>query len=496
MVSGSLELKSCFDERKLFGALLIILILAPLPLGSNREWAWPMLSCMIFFVSAIFLYHIRIYGFSPTAALWRARWVLYLLSAVALWQFIQIIPLPYELVSLLSPNAARAYGAAYDQVPQFIPLSLDVYATWMSCLKTLSYLLMFTLLLQLINSRHRLQWLLYTILYSGLFQACYGSFMALLRMEHGLFMANHQVMNATGSFINRNHFAGFLEICLGLGIGLLMAKLSRTSSATWKQRMRKLLNALLGEKARLRLSLAVMVVALVLSHSRMGNSAFFASLMIAGCIALAILWWRRHRGFHRHGGHSQRPVMLLLLSLIIIDLVIVGAWFGVDRVVDRIENTSVQTETRDEANEYAWQILSDYPITGIGAGAFYSAILGYQDQRVAGFYDQAHNDYLQFAVELGFPAVICLGIALFLCLRAAILAFWRRRSCFYFGVAFGGFMATLSILIHSFVDFNLQIPANALYFIVALSLGFISLTLESRRGRRKAVSGVSQEGTK
>jgi hypothetical protein len=46
------------------------------------------------------------------------------------------------------------------------------------------------------------------------------------------------------------------------------------------------------------------------------------------------------------------------------------------------------------------------------------------------------------------------------------------------GMSFACIMGVVAILIHSWVDFNLQIPANAALFVVLLALGWISLFLD------------------
>src|ERR1019366_4217210 len=124
-----------------------------------------------------------------------------------------------------------------------------------------------------------------TIILGGLFQAAYGSLMTLSGLEYGFFIHRESGV-ATGTFINRNHLAGYLEMCLAAGVGLMLAELSSTSAAGWRDSARRLLRTLLSNKARVRLALVVMVTGLVLTRSRMGNVAFFASLTGVGCFYL------------------------------------------------------------------------------------------------------------------------------------------------------------------------------------------------------------------
>ena len=76
----------------------------------------------------------------------------------------------------------------------------------------------------------------------------------------------------------------------------------------------------------MRIYLAIMVITLVLTHSRMGNTAFFASMTIAGVLALLLM------------KRSPRPVVILLTSLVIIDIFIVSQWFGLDQLKQRFED--------------------------------------------------------------------------------------------------------------------------------------------------------------
>jgi putative inorganic carbon (HCO3(-)) transporter len=84
--------------------------------------------------------------------------------------------------------------------------------------------------------------------------------------------------------LSRNNFAGYLEMAIALGVGLLVTQilLIKTILQAIRASIRNFIFTLLSGKARLRVFLALMVVALVLSHSRMGNTAFFASLGICG----------------------------------------------------------------------------------------------------------------------------------------------------------------------------------------------------------------------
>jgi O-antigen ligase len=217
----------------------------------------------------------------------------------------------------------------------------------------------------------------------------------------------------------------------------------------------------------LRLSLCVLVIALTTTHSRMGNTAFFSSLLIAGVIGIAL------------SRHATRNTVILLVTLIVIDLAIVGSWFGVEKLAQRIQETTMQeVEEREEPGMHTLGIVRDYPLFGSGPGTFYTTFPRYRPETITAFFDHAHNDYAQIAAETGLIGLGLLGTLVAVTLAVALMAQWQRRDPLMRGMSFACIMGVTSILIHSWVDFNLQIPANAVYFMVLLALGWISLHLD------------------
>ena len=234
-----------------------------------------------------------------------------------------------------------------------------------------------------------------------------------------------------------------------------------------------MLNLMMSNKLLLRVALATMVVGLVLSRSRMGNTAFFSSLMVTGLIYVIC---RRK---------ITKGVVLLFGSLLVIDIAIVSQWFGLEKVIDRIENTSIDRETRPEVSEVTLDIIRDHPLTGTGGGSYYTALPEYHNDTWRGFYDLAHNDYLQFPAEFGIPAFVLLAAMVLISLYYALQAMRLRHSKIAIGAGFAAFMGMLAILIHATVDFNLQIPANAAYFVVLMAVAFLARFI--RHGGRNGV---------
>ncbi len=144
-------------------------------------------------------------------------WLLYLTFTM--------IPLPLSLRSAFSPESVALYQAA--GVDQWASLSVHPFAGFLYFLKSVGYVLLFALILLLVNNKQRLVLLAYILVFSGFFQAFYGSMMTLSDLEYGFFVKKADVGSslgvATGTFVNRNHLAGYLEMTLAIGIGLLMA---------------------------------------------------------------------------------------------------------------------------------------------------------------------------------------------------------------------------------------------------------------------------------
>ena len=258
---------------------------------------------------------------------------------------------------------------------------------------------------------------------------------------------------------------------LGIGIGMMIAQLEDKPARDWKTFARDVLTVILSAKAALRVLLVVMVVALVMTRSRMGNTAFFASLLVTGLAALLL-----------SRKSAPRGTIVLIASLILIDVLVVGAWFGVERTIKRIEQTTIeQVEERVDPSVYAIRIFDDYPAFGTGGGTFYTAFTRYRGRDIEPFYDHVHNDYMQVLTETGVIGFVLAGLAVLWSYACAVIALYRRRDPVARGVAFGAMMGITAIGIHSTVDFNLQIPANAMLFSILLALGWLALHLGRER---------------
>ena len=438
-----------------FFFFLLLIAWLPFPLGSNRPWAWGIMEVASYFVlfSAIYVNIGRVKQLLTPFILPIA-----LLLIFCFWNIIQIVPLPLSLLSVFSPTAFSYYEMVNAD---FGTISIDVAQSKIMLYKTISYLCFFISAVMLCNTMQRIRTVMLVVTFVGVFQAMYGASEVLLNIDNSLIFQLPIKAWATGTFVYKNHYANYLLLCLSMGLGYLVYSLLITqSSKSSKQKLRSFLNTLLNGKALVRIALAIMVIALVMSRSRMGNTAFFAAVTVVGLLSLVLIKQR------------TKGLTILIVSMFIIDMFILSAWFGLDKVKTRLEETSFSQETRDEVVRDSLPLLEDFTLTGTGMGSFYTAYPHYTSPEVRGFYDHAHNDYLQFAIEAGIPATIVLFLLPLLAAYKCVRTLRDRQTPTAKGFAFGALVAIMGMAVHISVDFPLQAPANAALFIVILALAF------------------------
>ena len=161
----------------------------------------------------------------------------------------------------------------------------------------------------------------------------------------------------------------------------------------------------------------------------------------------------------------------------------VNTWFSestlktLQGLVERLQNTSLVAEKRDEVAIDSVAMWRDHFWTGTGADTFFQAYVygGYMGPDSL-FYRHAHNDYLEIGTGFGFIGFALLGSAVLTSLWQSLLAQRRGRSRVRQGLGFASMMGISSILIHSFTDFNLHIPVNSLWFVVLLAFAWVAGT--------------------
>ena len=400
----------------------------------------------------------------------------------------QLLPLPSPWVNVLDQRWSNSF---VESGVGNVPISLDLYSTRLYLAKACIFFAIFWLVITLVNSRHRLEWLAKAIVLSGLLQAIAGIILMATGTTFEMFFVSMANVRGHGTFVSPNNFAGYLELTLAIGVGLMIAKLDGHQTGSWRQRLHGWLALLFSEKVLLRVALIIMVIGLVASRSRMGNAAFFASLLVTGSFTVIF------------SKHAARTTVLFIASLIVLDVVIIGGVVGVEKVVQRIENTNVQESTkvkhvdvvhpvmieekvlqqlspeesveeRTLAARTSLGIVRDFPLIGAGGGAFHLIFPHYKPMNLLpGFWDHAHNDYVEIGSEVGLVGLLLLMLLVAHSLLKSLKLLRCSNDQLQLGMAFAGVMGVISLLIHAAVDFNFQNPANSMIFLILLTFPYL-----------------------
>jgi O-antigen ligase len=244
-----------------------------------------------------------------------------------------------------------------------------------------------------------------------------------------------------GPYVNRNHFAGFIELIVPVSlVPLILGKVRRER---WY---------LVGIFALLPIG------ALFLSASRGGVVSFGVEI---GVLVLMMLL-RRTGGQHVLAGGIVLALALLLVS-----------WLGVKQVLDRfssLQSLEVTTGKRASMRHDTRRIFLDHPWTGTGLGTLQTVFPAYESNYDGKIVNHTHNDYLEGLAESGVAGGVCvagfLGVLFFVSLRQLL----QRDKPFAAALHLSGLVACSGFLVHSLVDFNLHIPANALLFLLLAHL--------------------------
>jgi O-antigen ligase len=271
-----------------------------------------------------------------------------------------------------------------------------------------------------------------------------------------------------GTFVNRNHFATWLGLCLLCLVALFHEALAvrRRNPAYQLPVQREVrLERFLARAWPYLAGLILMTGALILTHSRGG----FLATLAGGAVLLLALHHRRPIASTR-----TRAVLAATLAFTVATFFITSSV-----LLERFDQSTAGMEGRLQAFELTTEGIEDNPLMGFGYGTYADSFRLYRSERLEGFFDKAHNTYLENLFELGWPAALALfaGVAWIglLCFRGVR---HRRRDWVYPAT---GLAATVLVATHALVDFSLQIPATALTFS-ALSGAACAQAFSSRSG--------------
>jgi O-antigen ligase len=327
-------------------------------------------------------------------------------------------------------------------------------------LRVLIYAGVFFLTLNALHSQTRVVAVVTTLIVLGVIESAYAGYQFLANDNRVWGVFNPYRERGSGTYICPNHLAGYLEMVLPLATAYLLVA-----------RNRVLVKILAGYAA------VMMMAGLAFTASRAGWLA-----ACAGMLAL-VLVLLRYRSF-------RVPAAVLLGLLLASGLLAVHRHtfnegkFGLKYSLDHLAR-----DVRGDLWHSAWRMWQDHPTFGVGPGHFDARFRQYRPDGVQMRPDRVHNDYLNMLTDYGAVGGTLMA-ALLVAGVLAVIRMWphvcRAKKDFgnpltnKFAFVLGASAGLFGLALHSAVDFNLHIPANALLAAVLLALLFSHLRYTTR----------------
>jgi len=390
------------------------------------------------------------------------------------------------VVQLLPLGGAGAATGGLANAPAGT-LTLDPYATRFVLLQLGSLIIYFSAALVYIDSPGRLRLLVRVITIFGFLLALFGMFQYFTNPTQIYWFRQPKFALPFGPFINRHHFAAYMELTLALSLGLLV------SGAIAVERRLLYIFAVL-----------IMSVALVLTGSRGGILSLGAEVLFIAAIA-GLVRRKKEKGESEDSEAAQSRVRGALVRVgigfaLVVALLAGAASLGGEESLARLFGT-VNSNDPTSGRVQFWQgtlgVIREHPFIGAGLGAFSVAYTRHDVLNGATRLEQAHNDYLQILSDAGIVGGALGLFFIFMLFRYGFSRF-NSRDKFRRGVAAGALAGCFAVLVHSFFEFSLHMTSNALLFLVLAALATLDGRVEepdtkgrSRRRRRHRSSSSS-----
>jgi O-antigen ligase len=446
--------------------LILLFIFTPLAFGSMEIWAFSLMELGILLL--IILWSVQNLMRNTECGMRNFRYEIIFISFFLALILFQMIPFPTGIVKILSPKTYEIRQSLANAIPQSavgnpqFPISFVPFITKIEFYKWLTLIAFFLFLLH-----WRYFWdgfeitnqLIIVIFLTGIFESLYGMFEFFSGHQHILYLKG--ISSVTGTFINRNYFAGYLLMVIPLGMGLFFSReaLYAGRFKGWRQR----LSSVDGKTLLIGFGIIVMILGLIFSASRMGILSLLLSFTL-----ISILFKTPQKG----KGFSKTSLLILGLALLW------ALWIGLDAVISPFFNVSEDLKWRWTVWGDTLRIVKDFSILGSGLGTFSQIFPMYKSFHMRRLVTHTENDFLQLSSEVG---LIGMGILFILFIFLFVKAVSGLRSMSitdsrrYFGI--GGLVGILALMFHSIVERNLQVPANAFLFTFLWALVLKTATL-------------------
>lgn len=443
--------------------------------GTVETWSYLTME-MLICVSALLLFF-----YPGEKTFYKVPGIIPLLSVNAFILF-QIIPLPGNFVKLLSPStyAIKQSAAGLTGETAWISLSIFPHATIMELLRFSSYVLFYIIAVQFLTDRSLLKksiavitWFTALLSLVSIIEFITKSFNSPLAHDK-IFWFKTLSHGGTpmGPYVNRNHYAGLMEMIFPLVLAMFLAFRPILARVSFKRRITDFFTQKRVNHHFFYGTAAVLIAtSILLSLSRGG----ILSLSISMIIFSGLIIFKA----------KQKKTGFFISFIVIIVLFLTGT-SGWDAIFKRFESLRNQSGMIYHVRLIYWQdsinIIRDFPLVGTGSGTFEKIYPLYRSFPGNNILEHAHNDYLEFLCTGGIILPALMFFCLFSILYSAAKSFAKRRE-WYSILLFAGCVTSIgAILLHSFVDFNMQVGANGLYFFFVLALAVSAANTRMRYG--------------
>ncbi len=437
--------------------LLFLLAFSPLAFGTTEHWSLMTVELVAGVALCFCLIGLRLSGekFYKVPGLFP-------LSVFLLLMLLQVIPIPVELLKIISPMSWEAYRPVYELMgdQEWLPISVNQKATIQEILRIGAYVLFYVLTVQLLRTGERIKKVLsFTVILAAII-----AFLAILQQ----FSADGKLYwfrpspggNPGGPWVNINQYSAYIEMICPLALGLFLfyrPSLSRDHSV--RQRFVTFFSS---PGSNLYFFYGILFFLLC--------SSVFISLCRGGiitillsCLLFAILASIRLRKFGRASFWIAFCLVLLFISSI-----------GWQPIFDEFSYAINPNGGIRDARIQLWGdtvgMIRDYLLMGSGFGTYIDVYPSYKTIANNLIFDHAHNDYLEMLTDGGIVGFL---IAAWFCctvLLHGVRKIRARRDRFAILLGIGALTGICAALIHVVVDFNLQNGAVGLYFFFLCGL--------------------------
>ena len=381
-----------------------------------------------------------------------------------------MLPLPEALLKAISPSSLATYRDFGNSPGGALhPISLNPDASRQELFRLLAYAAIFFVIVSHYRTKDQVKSLVKMILIISCFLVVFAIIQKMTWNGRifWLYPLDEDLRNGHTiwvSYINRDHFAGYMEMVIPLAMGLLLYRVPHVTALPDAPLSLKIARFMASENittySLLFLIILIMAAALIATFSRGGMLAFVISSLFFAVIT------RRRRSLKQGTG------LLALLAAVIFIVVVMASW-------DRLEDRFADLEEDHVGRLGIWTdsigIVRNYPLLGTGLGTFKNAYMRYQTSGSRLLYDHAHNDYLELVTDTGIAGFL-LGAGMALVFFRNVFRRWRQNhNMFGKCIGAGGLTSLVAIALHSFVDFNLHIPANTLILVVISAITYAAI---------------------